>query len=218
MTAPLPPPGPGRRLDASRDVALLNAALQLVAEEGYDRVSMDAIAARARASKATIYRRWPSKAALVTEAVRCRQHLTLDLPITGSLRGDLLAALRHLVEHVRGEELALMTGVMAAMRSDPELAAALHAQLAQGKAAAVAKLLAPSRARGEIPPGVPDEMFSEVAPAMILTRLVVTGEPVDEAFLVHVVDDVLLPLLTRPVPAPSGPDVPAPPSPAEGTQ
>jgi len=63
----------GRPRDASRDTAILEAALALVGELGYDRVSMDAVAARARASKATIYRRWSSKGALVSAAVRCRR-------------------------------------------------------------------------------------------------------------------------------------------------
>ena len=59
----------GRQLDASRDAALRDAALELLAEVGYDRLSMDAVAARAKASKMTIYRRWSSKAELVVAAI-----------------------------------------------------------------------------------------------------------------------------------------------------
>ncbi len=63
----------GRQLDASRDAALRDAALGLLAEIGYDRLSIDAVAARAKASKMTIYRRWSGKAELVVDALKLSQ-------------------------------------------------------------------------------------------------------------------------------------------------
>src|ERR1700734_1414294 len=80
----------GRQLDATRDAALRDAALELLAEIGYDRLSIDAVAARAKASKMTIYRRWSGKADLVVDALRCPGK-TGEVPDTGSLRGDLQA-------------------------------------------------------------------------------------------------------------------------------
>src|SRR5271163_3763605 len=80
----------GHALDMSRDIAIRDAALDLLAEIGYDRLTMDAIAARAHASKATIYRRWPGKAALVVDALNCSKGSMLE-PDTGSLEGDLAA-------------------------------------------------------------------------------------------------------------------------------
>src|ERR1700676_2419297 len=81
----------GRRLDESRDPVILRAALDGLADVGYDRLTMDDIAARARAGKGALYRRWPSKAALVIDAVRSwRDTLApTEIPDTGSLRGDL---------------------------------------------------------------------------------------------------------------------------------
>src|ERR671937_591346 len=84
---------PGGR-GAARETAILQATLELLAESGYDQLTIDAVAARARCSKATIYRRWPDKAALVVTAVR--RHAgqpAAAAPETGSLRSDLLAAL-----------------------------------------------------------------------------------------------------------------------------
>src|ERR1700727_2061901 len=80
----------GRHLDASRDAALRDAALELLAEIGYDRLSNDAVAARAKASKMTIYRRWSGKAELVVDAITCLRKPG-EIPDTGSLRGDLEA-------------------------------------------------------------------------------------------------------------------------------
>ena len=71
----------------------MDAALQVVAEAGFDRATVDAIAARAGASKATVYRYWPGKHELVADAIRRRVKPSLpEMPDTGTLRGDLLAA------------------------------------------------------------------------------------------------------------------------------
>ena len=90
------------RLDRSRDPAILNAALAALTENGYDATNMDDIAARAGVGKAAIYRRWSSKAALITDTLLYWRPdlLTNDAPDTGSLAGDLDA----LVEHVGRNE------------------------------------------------------------------------------------------------------------------
>src|SRR3954471_10098445 len=82
----------GRKRDHTRDPEILEAALDVLAECGYDGLTIDMVAARAKAGKATLYRRWPSKAELVIEAVACMkqgQSRVEDLPDTGTLRGDL---------------------------------------------------------------------------------------------------------------------------------
>src|SRR5580692_10112751 len=83
----------GRPLDASRDIALREAALELLTEIGYDRLTIEAVASRARASKTTIYRRWTGKAELVVDALNGLRS-TAPVPDTGSLRGDLEAIAR----------------------------------------------------------------------------------------------------------------------------
>src|ERR1700752_4704934 len=87
----------GRPRDEGREQAILDAAIDLVAEIGYDAMSIEAVATRARSSKATIYRRWPGKAELVAEAMRRRSEPVLeDLPDSGSLRGDLLTLVQRM--------------------------------------------------------------------------------------------------------------------------
>ena len=80
------------RVAGERETEILDATLQILAEVGYDLLTMDAVAARAKASKATLYRRWKSKPELVVTAVMCHHSDTAAVPDTGSLRGDLLAA------------------------------------------------------------------------------------------------------------------------------
>ena len=80
------------RIEGEREVAIFDATMRMLATSGYDRLTMDAVAADARASKATLYRRWTSKADLVVDALvwlkSCMPH---DVPNTGTLRGDLLS-------------------------------------------------------------------------------------------------------------------------------
>ena len=92
MTSTAEEPGQhrGRALDVTRCAALRDAALELLAEIGYDRLTIDSVAARAHASKATIYRRWPGKAELVVDALTLLKGAPL-VPDTGTLRGDLEA-------------------------------------------------------------------------------------------------------------------------------
>src|SRR6476469_1608721 len=111
---------PGRpRSDAAHD-AILTAAIALVREVGYDAVTMDGIAARAGVGKATVYRRWASKEALVVEALGGILR-AIPVPDTGTTRGDLLALLRVALA-MYGDPATgmLLSGLVAAMaRSAP---------------------------------------------------------------------------------------------------
>jgi len=183
----------------AREQAILDAALELVMEVGYDRLSMDALAERAHASKATIYRRWSGKAQVVAEAIRRRKHGRQAVPDSGSLRQDLLAALGTMCISLDGDE-ALVAGVMSAMRTDPELAQLMRSQVLDGDSPTDV-VVARAVGRGELPPGTTGALVDEVAPSVMMTRLVFRGEPLDEAFTVHLVDEIILPLLHRPPPA-----------------
>jgi len=193
-----PPRYPGEvHRGRGRESAIRDAALELLAEVGYDRMSMDAVAARAHASKATIYRRWPGKQELVLDAVRCRAGHAFEPPDTGSLRSDILVTLRNMAVGIGGGDADLMAGVLRAMRGAPELATCVRAQLIEQKRQIGTMLVKRGVARGELPPEADPAIFHETAGALMFFRLLVTGEPVDDAFLSHVVDDVIIPLLVR---------------------
>lgn len=93
----------GRKRDPKLDQRILEVALNILAEKGFDRMTMDMVAARAKSGKATLYRRWPSKPELVRDALIYMSKSSVDidhLPDTGSLREDLLAVVKpYSLEH-----------------------------------------------------------------------------------------------------------------------
>lgn len=182
------------RLDRSRDPAILDAALAALREHGYDATNMNDIAARAGVGKAAIYRRWSSKAALITDAlVYWRPDLLTDEPPeTGSLRGDLEA----LVERAERNEDAMVTydlilRVALEAVHDRELALALDDLMLLRGRQKIATVLRRAVDRGEIA----DRdwtMVADVVTAMSLMR-VVNGQRVDAAFVREVVHTLVLP-------------------------
>jgi AcrR family transcriptional regulator len=187
----------GRTMDTKLDDVIMKAALDLVGEVGYEKVSMEAIATRCRSSKATIYRRWDSKAALVTQAMSRRHAGTHVLPDTGELRGDLIASLQLMTQQFRAEDLDLMTGLLTSLRSDPELAVLVREQMIEKKQVVWRELVARAVARGELAASTDPSLIDEVSGGIVFMRLVVTGQKIDEQFVVHLVDDILLPVLTK---------------------
>jgi AcrR family transcriptional regulator len=198
-------PSEGRRLDSARDAAILRAALEGLAERGYDLLTMDEIAARARAGKGALYRRWPSKAALVSDAVLAwrDQFGPATVPDTGSLRGDVEAALAAMPGFGDAErrQVAVFLGLVTAASRDPELRAALSGPVVERPRQAVAQMLERAAARGEIPPGRDVSLVPDLVIAMSSLRFLLGGAP-DRDYLRRVFEDIVYPLVTAPVPEP----------------
>jgi AcrR family transcriptional regulator len=185
----------GRPRDESREQAIRDAAIELLAEVGYDAMSIEAVAVRAKSSKATIYRRWPGKAELVADAMRQRSEPILeDLPDTGSLRGDLLAMVTRVFDGMEGIDGGLMCGLAVAVRGDAEFGRLMAAHLHDQKRQSVGLILSRAEARGELAPGSDPGLVLQVAPGVALFHQM-SGERLDAAFAEHLVDRVLIPLL-----------------------
>jgi AcrR family transcriptional regulator len=178
-----------------RHEAICDAVFELLSEVGYDRMSMDAVAARARASKATIYRAWPNKPDLVMEAVVHRFGQVPDPADTGSLRGDLLALTATACQFANGPDGAAVTGLLTAATRNPELSRTLYDCTYKTKHQRHVAIIARAVARGEVASGTDPELLHEVLFALVLSRKMWASGPLDEAFVTHVVDDVLLPVL-----------------------
>jgi AcrR family transcriptional regulator len=180
-----------------REQAVLAAVIDLLGEVGYEAMTMDAVAARAHASKTTIYRRWPGKPELVRAAVdRYVAGRVLAAGDTGSLRGDLHAVMRALRDHLTPEFMAMMGGLMHAVKQDPALAASLR-PLTLGEDTVAAEVLGRAASRGELPAAVAQRLVPvvhEVVEAQVLRR-VSSGAGLDDDFGRHVVDDIVLPLI-----------------------
>ena len=182
----------------AREEAILGATLELLAEVGYDRMSMDAVAERARASKATIYRRWSGKAELVVTAID-RRPAEQPRPVQAQdLRTDLLGTLRAMRDGLTGQDAGLLLGLMTAMHRDEDLARAVREKMVDTKRRALEPALARARARGELSTVVSSGLLAEVCSAMLFSRAFVTGGQLDDDFLAELVDRILLPLLGKP--------------------
>ena len=196
MSVALPTPSRGRPRDPRRREAILSAAIALVAEVGYDRVTVDALAARAGVSKPTIYRRWPGgKPEIVVEAIRAKRAEAGELPDTGTLRGDLLALLGGVIDSL---DANVAGGLLSQLGSSAELSALFRDEVVVDERARYQTLLDRARARGEI--GAVTPLFADIPGSVIFTRSLIAGEPLDHAFLIELVDHVLLPLAQKDLP------------------
>jgi AcrR family transcriptional regulator len=196
------PAGSKRRLDRSLDAAILEATLAGVAEQGYDRLSMDDIASRAGVGKAAIYRRWPSKAVVVADAIaHWRRRLgPVESPNTGSLHGDI-DALVAAVPDLNDAELntiQVIIGVATAAMHNPVLAAALDDLVLAIPRQVVRSVLDRAVTRGEIPAGRDLSLIPDVALGLNVLR-VITGRPLDRVYIRRVLEDVILPLSGAPI-------------------
>ncbi len=180
---------------SARREAIWDAVFELLGEVGYDQMSMDAVATRARASKATIYRRWPCKPDLVVDALVHRFGPVPTAPDTGSLRGDLLALMNAACQMAASQDGAVMVGLMTAATRHQELHRAIHQCAYDMKHVVHATIVRNAVARGELPADADPAVLHEVMHAMVFTQKVWAEGPLDENFVVHVVDDVLLPIV-----------------------
>lgn len=195
----------GRPLDPARDDAILRAALEGLADLGYDRLSMAEIASRARVGKGALYRRWPSKARLVIDAmVRGREGVApSSLPDTGSLAGDLRVLVAQVPDFDRRaqRQVAILLGLVGAAMRSQELRVALVESGFAGPRQAILDVLRRAAARGEIPPTVDVELVPDIVMGLNLLRMV-SGERPDREYLDRVLRSAIYPIVAL-VPPPS---------------
>jgi AcrR family transcriptional regulator len=185
----------GRPLDMTRDDALRASALELLADIGYDRLTIDKIATHAGAGKATIYRRWSGKAELIVDALMCQKGAIPEAPDTGSLRGDLSALIDQSGLEEGRLDTQVMIGLVSALPHDAELRDVFRTQFIEPHTATLALVFDRAVARGEIRPVANMETIVSILPALVFHRLIVSATVPDRAFFESIVDGVLLPLL-----------------------
>ena len=186
-------PCPGSRWTA-REAELLAATLELLQEHGYDRLTVEAVAAKAKASKATMYRRWPSKADLVLAAFIEGACGSAVAPRTGTLRGDLMAIGASVCEQGL-EHASTMRAVLNEMSHSPALSAAMQEEFIHQRRLVMEEVLADAVKRGEIDAAaISDELF-DLLPGYLVFRSLVSERPPTQKTVRMLVDDVLLPVL-----------------------
>ena len=178
-----------RRRGAALEDAILAAAWDELSEVGYADLTMEGVAARARTSKAVLYRRWPNRARLVVAAMRRRVvPLSADVPDTGELRSDLLALLRRAAGRYEEFGPALLHGLLAELPS-------VQVEMFEVVPGAVMTILGRAAARGEIDLGGVTPRIARLPLDLVRHEIVATHAAVPDAVLVEIVDDVVLPLL-----------------------
>jgi AcrR family transcriptional regulator len=170
--------GPGRPRDTRRDEAILAATLEILREQGYRGLTIEGVAVHAGVGRPTIYRRWPSKPALVVAALVDSARLALPSVDTGSLRGDLIAVQRHQVELMSSPESRRVTaGLIADLVADPELAEIYVTQYLTPRRASVWQVLQRGVERGELDVDVDFAFAYDLLVGPLFMRAVVWGQP-----------------------------------------
>lgn len=181
---------------SEREAELLAITLELLQEHGYDRLSVEAVATRAKASKATMYRRWPSKADLVLAAFIEGTRSSAVPPHTGSLRSDLLEIGRSVCEQAQ-VHTRTMRAVLNEMSHNPGLQAVMQEKFVFHRKLVIDGVLADAVERGEIDAAAIDEEIFDLLPGYLVFRALVSDRPPTTETVRIMVDDVLLLSLRR---------------------
>ncbi|MFE1950225.1 MULTISPECIES: TetR/AcrR family transcriptional regulator [Streptomyces] len=183
------------RITPEREAELYGAVLDLLREVGYDALTMDAVAARTRSSKATLYRQWGGKAELVVKALR-QQKPHFDEIDTGTLRGDLHATARREDDCHMEQNSALMRGLMVAVHADPDLLQAFREWIVEPEMSALDRMLRRAVERGEVSPDNPALGYViHMLVGAFATRTLIDELPPTQAYLASYIDAVVLPAL-----------------------
>ncbi|AKZ56264.1 putative tetR-family transcriptional regulator [Streptomyces ambofaciens ATCC 23877] len=184
------------RITPEREAELYEAVLDLLREVGYDALTMDAVAARTRSSKATLYRQWGGKPELVVKAIRHNKPGEISEVDTGTLRGDLHALMAREDDCTMAQNSALMRGVAMALHQNPDLRQAFREQLVEPEMAEFRRLLQRAVDRGEIRADCPAlDFLVHMMVGGFATRTLLDDQPPTRAFLASYIDAVILPAL-----------------------
>lgn len=179
-----------------REAELLAVTLQLLQQHGYDRLTVDAVAATARASKATVYRRWPSKAELVLAAFIEGIRQVAVPPDTGTLRGDLLR-LGDLISRHTSQHASTIRAVLVEVSRNPALNDAMQRQFIDQRKALIQHILGQAVDRGEIDAAAVSDELWDLLPGYLIFRSIIQSRPPTDQTVQLLVDDVIIPGLTR---------------------
>ncbi len=182
---------PGRPRSAAADQAILSATIDVLAEEGFEGMSVEGVAARARVGKATIYRRYPSKVELVMAAVARVAAEHAPWQDTGTTRGDLQALARGFVVALDGTEFGrLVHAMLGATSRSPDLASSYHGFVARRRAITY-EVIERGISRGDLRADTPLDLVADLIVSPIFFRVLVTGGAIDAAFADQLVDAIM---------------------------
>ncbi|WP_167762145.1 TetR/AcrR family transcriptional regulator [Blastococcus sp. CT_GayMR20] len=188
-------------LDPAKDEAIRAAVVQVLAEVGYSRLTMDEVAMTAGVGKAAIYRRWSSKADLLVSYIDMESVAGLVLADTGWLRDDLVILLTSIADLLAGPVGRANRALIGILHENPALFDAYRHGPLDRWSAAFTEVFRRAVERGDITPDAATSVAAEAGPGIIIQRWLITGAALDEELVRAVVEQVMIPLLrgaTRP--------------------
>ncbi|MFJ7744761.1 TetR/AcrR family transcriptional regulator [Peribacillus sp. NPDC097295] len=190
----------GRKRDHTKDAKILEAAIDILADAGFDGMTMDMVATKAKAGKATVYRRWSSKTELVQEALAWmnKSHLELEhLPDTGTLRGDLLALLKPQSIEEGEKKLRVLMG-LGSFLQQMEVSEGGGIEIFESWDTRNHELIHRAITSGEIPAHADVELACQVIISMAAYQGLVQRRTFDPDSYAALIDGILLPALKNP--------------------
>lgn len=189
---------PQRRRGAALESALLDAAWDELVEKGYESFTIESVAARAHTARAVIYRRWATKPELVRAAIARRGWESVPVPDTGSLRDDLVEALRGASERRAPLLGVFLSAQIGAFYTDTGTSFAdLRDEFLAGRISLVDQILNRAVERGEVDPAKLTPRVRSVAFDLFRHELLMTHRPVPDDVIASIVDEIVLPLIRR---------------------
>ncbi|KAB8181331.1 TetR/AcrR family transcriptional regulator [Microbispora catharanthi] len=186
-----------RRRGEALNAAIFQATLDELAEAGYAGLTMERVAERARAGKASLYRRWPTRIELVMDAVYHVLPVPSSVPDTGSLRTDVLAALREAARLLSGPAGEAMRGLLSEALADEARAAAFRRRSHGLGRSLMQEITRRAVERGEIDASAVTPRRLDAGQALLRQHFLFAGPPIPDELIVQIVDEVVVPLLTR---------------------
>lgn len=176
--------------------AILRATLDELAAVGYAELTMDGVAARAGAGKGSLYRRWPSRADLVADAVRHAMPEFVTPPDDGDVRAQLTAALRRCADDLHGPSGQAARGLLAEAVRSPDLLRIIGTLVTEKVCTPIIEVLRRGVVRGEVRPSALTPRIAGVGTDLLFVHFLLHGDPIPDAVVAEIVDEVLLPLVT----------------------
>jgi AcrR family transcriptional regulator len=190
-----------RKRGATLEAAILEAAFAEISEVGYIAFTVEGVAARARTGKASIYRRWPTKAELVMDALLTRMPtpeqcgINLDIADSVSTVDALYGVARAIATVITSPAGDAMRAIKCEALADPQLARLIDDRFQAPRRAAMIGLLKRGVARGEVRPGADTVLVADVLPAILTHRVIMQREPLTEKHLKDIMEQVFIPLI-----------------------
>jgi AcrR family transcriptional regulator len=184
-----------RRRGDALERAIYDAVFRQLQTVGYTRLTMEGVAGCARTGKAALYRRWSSKDDLVVEAIDHALPSLADPPDHGDVREDLLDLLRRMAAMLNSPTGCALQCLLAVADRDHQFKALLHERVLAPRKASFLAALRRAADRGQVRPEAATQLVAEVGLAMVVQRFLVDGPPVPDAYVVSVLDEVVMPLL-----------------------